>query len=279
MVNIAEQTAGFAVSGDTGSEPGVSVTVKPGTGTLPATTSGSGGAWSVAVPAGASYVAEPSVVLTVSAAKAGFSPAADVVKTVTVDLTAPSAAYTAPSSLKVGESITAIQPTAASSDIASYAAAGLPPGLTIDTGTGVISGTPAAAAAATATVTVTDNAGNPADVSIAFPAAAKGGQILMDFAYGDGTAVFGQQPPAVVPPTGAETTLSYTADPAEVCSVDGTTGALMPVDVGTCTITATAAVSADYDAATTTATVTVKSAGVLALNVSRRRRRRRRTTW
>ena len=268
VVNIAEKAAGFAVSGDTGSEPGVSVTVKPGSGTLPATTSGSGGAWSVAVPGNASYVTEPSVVLTVSAAKAGFSPATDVVKTVTVDLTAPSAAYTAPTSLKVGESITAIQPTAASSDIGSYAAAGLPAGLTIDPGTGVISGTPAAAGAATATVTVTDNAGNPADVSIAFPAAVKGDQTLTGFAYGAGTAVFGQAPPAVVPPTGVETTLSYTAEPAAVCSVDGTTGALMPVDVGTCTITATAAGSADYNVATTTATVTVQSAGVLALNVS-----------
>ena len=268
VVNIAEKAAGFAVSGDTGSEPGVSVTVKPGSGTLPATTSGSGGAWSVAVPGNASYVTAPSVVLTVSAAKAGFSPATDVVKTVTVDLTAPSAAYTAPTSLKVGESITAIQPTAVSSDIGSYAAAGLPAGLTIDPGTGVISGTPTAAGAATATVTVTDSAGNPTDVSIAFPAAVKGDQTLTGFAYGAGTAVFGQAPPAVVPPTGAETTLSYMAEPAAVCSVDGTTGALMPVDVGTCTITATAAGSADYNVATATATVTVQSAGVLALNVS-----------
>ena len=82
--------------------------------------------------------------LTVSAAKTGLTSPADLLRTLTVDLTAPTATYAAPASLKVGESITAITPTGASTDIGSYAATGLPAGLTIDMGTGEISGTPTA---------------------------------------------------------------------------------------------------------------------------------------
>ena len=273
VVNIAEKAVGFTISGNTGSQDGVTVTVMLGTSELPRATSDTSASprpWSVAVPANASYVTGTSVVLTVGAAKTGYTAAADVAKTVTVDLTAPSATYTAPGSLQVGAAITAIQPAGASSDVMSYAAEGLPMGLTIGTEAGEISGTPttAASATATATVTVTDTAGNAAPVTITFPAVAKGDQTLTGFAYSGDTVVFGQVPPTVMEPTGVQTTLSYAAEPAEVCSVNGTTGVLTPVDVGTCTITVTAAVSADYNEATATFTVMVESAGVLALNVS-----------
>ena len=81
-----------------------------------------------------------------------------------------------------------MMPSTTASDIASYAATGLPSGLVIDAGTGVISGTPDTAnpTTATATVTVTDTAGNPADVSITFPMVAKGDQKLTDFSYTPG---------------------------------------------------------------------------------------------
>ena len=160
-VNIAEHGAGFAITGDTGSEADVSVTVTVGTTELTATSTAT--AWSVTVPADATYIAGTSVTVTVSATKAGFTAASPVTRELTVDLSAPSASYTAPATLQVGVAITAMTPTTIAGDIASYAATGLPSGLTIDTGTGVISGTPDTAnlATATATVTVTDTADNP----------------------------------------------------------------------------------------------------------------------
>ena len=52
-----------------------------------------------------------------------------------------------------------------------------------------------------------------------------------------------------------------------VCTVDASTGALTPVEVGACVITATAAGTADWNQATATFTVTVAAAGALALNL------------
>ena len=168
-VNIAEKAAGFTISGATGSEAGVSVTVTVG-GTELTATSATGGAWSVAVPPGASYITGTSVAVTVSASKTGYTSPSDVTRALAVDLAAPSATYTAPSSLKVGVAVGAMTPSTTDTDIASYGATGLPLGLGIDTGTGVISGTPDTAAANTAdaTVTVTDTAGNTANASIAW---------------------------------------------------------------------------------------------------------------
>ena len=132
-----------------------------------------------------------------------------------VDLAAPSATYTAPSSLQVGVVVGAMTPSTTDTDIASYGATGLPSGLGIDTGTGVISGTPDSAAANTAeaTVTVTDTAGNTATVDITFPAVAKGDQTLTGFAYSPATVTFGDTAPAVTAPGGVQTTLSYSATP------------------------------------------------------------------
>ena len=59
-VNIAEKAAGFTISGDTGTESGVSVTVTVGSTPLTATLA-AGGAWSVAVPANAAYITGASV--------------------------------------------------------------------------------------------------------------------------------------------------------------------------------------------------------------------------
>ena len=61
-VNIEEKAAGFAISGDTGSEGGVTVTITVGTTPLTATSAVANPAtWSVSVPANASYISEPSV--------------------------------------------------------------------------------------------------------------------------------------------------------------------------------------------------------------------------
>ena len=267
-VNIAEKAAGFAISGDTGSEGGVSVTVTVGTTELTAT-SASGGAWSVDVPANAAYLTGTSVAVTVSASKTGYTAAGDVTRALAVDLAAPSATYTAPSSLQVGVAVGAMTPSTADTDIASYGATGLPPGLGIDSTTGAISGTPDTADANTAeaTVTVTDTAGNTATASITFPAVAKGDQTLTGFAYSPATVTYGDTVPAVTAPGGVQTTLSYSATPATVCTVDASTGALTLAGVGDCVITATAAGAANYNEATAAFTVTVQAAGALALTL------------
>ena len=269
-VNIAEKAAGFTISGGTGSQGGVSVTVTVGTTELTATSVAADPAtWSVAVPANAAYLTGTSVAVTVSASKTGYTAPSDVTRTLAVDLAAPSATYTAPSSLQVGAAIGAMTPSTTDTDIASYGATGLPPGLGIDSTTGAISGTPDTADAntAAATVTVTDTAGNTATASITFPAVAKGDQTLTGFAYSPATVTYGDTAPTVTPPTGAQTTLSYSATPATVCTVDASSGALILAGVGDCVITATAAGAADYNEATAAFTVTVQAAGALALTL------------
>ena len=127
-VNIAEKAAGFAISGDTGAEAGVGVSVAVGTATLTATSADDGGTatWSVSVPAASSYITGTSVDVTVSASKAGYTAPSDVERTLTVDLTAPTApSYTAPTSLTVGAALTAITPSGGSG-IDAYGATGLP---------------------------------------------------------------------------------------------------------------------------------------------------------
>ena len=169
VVNIAEKAAGFGISGATGSESGAQVTVEVGSGSL-AATSGSGGAWSVTVPANAPYVTEGSLAVRVSAAKDGFVPRGAVRRVLAVDLTAPSApSYGAPASPRQGDDIE-MRPSGGGG-IDSYRAADLPAGLSIDTGTGVISGTLLAIEPepATATVTVSDAAGNTAAAEVVFP--------------------------------------------------------------------------------------------------------------
>ena len=260
-VNIVEKASGFAISGDTGSVPGVSVTVEVGSTSLTATSADQSGTavWSVIVPAAAPYLTATTVTVTVSASKAEFTSPAVVTRTVAVDLEAPAAPdYTAPSSLTVGNAIAPMSPSGGAG-VDAYSAAGLPSGLRIDTTTGVISGAPnRAGGAATATVTVSDAAGNSATVDIAFPAVSKGGQTLSGFAYSAPSVRLGNPAPTVTGPTGARTALAYTAAPSTVCTVDALSGALTIVGVGDCVVTATAAVTAAYNAARATYTVTVQ---------------------
>ena len=270
-INIEEKASGFDISGNTGSEGGVSVTVTVGGTELTATSADADPAtWTVNVPVDATYITGTSVDVTVSASKAGYTSPSDVTGTLTVDLTAPTApTYSAPVSLKVGEAITSMSPSGGV-DIDEYSATDLPSGLTLNTGTGVIGGTPEAAdvATATATVTVRDAAGNTATATIIFPAVDKGDQALVGFQYSPSSVTYGSGTvPAVTAPTGVLTTLSYLATPDSECTVDPTSGALTLLGAGDCEITATAAGSDDYNEATVGYTVTVQAAGALVLNL------------
>ena len=153
--------------------------------------------------------------------------------------------------------------------IDAYSATGLPPGLSIAAATGVIDGTPVTAEANTASVTVTasDTAGNTAEVSVTFPAVARGDQTLTGFQYSASSVAFGSAAPTVTAPGGVETTLSYSATPSTACTVNSSSGALTLAGVGNCVITATAAGTDDYNEATATFTVAVQAAGALVLNL------------
>ena len=267
-VNIAEKTAGFAISGATGSEGGVSVTVTVGLHDADRDLGRDRPGDLVGERADQRRLHHRHQRGGVGgASKTGFTAPSPVTRTLAVDLAAPSVSYTAPASLKVGVAITAVTPTTADTDIASYSATGLPSGLTIHSGTGAISGTPDTAEAntATVTVTVTDSAGNPTTVSLAFPAVDKGDQTLTGFAYSPDTVTFGDTAPTVTAPSGAQTTLEYSATPSTVCTVDSGTGALTLAGVGSCVVTVTAESSANYNQARATFTVTVQD--TLALSV------------
>ena len=265
-VNIAEKAAGFTITGTTGSESGASVTVVVGTQTFTAVTSDSTGAWSVSVPADANYITGTSVTVTVDATKNGFTAATQQSRTLTIDLTAPTApTYTAPGSLQVGVALTAINPTGGSGikSTDGYEITGQPAGLTINADTGAISGTPTTAntATAAATVTVRDTAGNEATVGMTFPAVDKGTQTLTGFAYSPTSVRVDASAPTLSPPSGAQGALSYATTTPTVCTVNAGSGALTLVAPGTCTVTVTAAATTNYNAATATATVTVTAAG------------------
>ena len=238
----------------------MTVTVRVGTTDLTATSSNDDPAiWSVNVPGNAAYIVGSSVAVTVSAAKTGYTAPNAQTPALAVDLVGPTVpTYTAPSSLQVGAAIAEMNPVGGV-DIDEYGAPGLPSGLSIDAGSGVIGGTPdtANASTASATVTVKDTAGNAATVDIAFPMVAKGAQTLSGFQYSASSVTFGDTAPTVTVPSGAQGALSYSATPPAVCTVDPSSGALTIVGAGDCEVTVTAAVTADYEVATAMFTVAV----------------------
>ena len=249
------------------------MTVTLGTETLSAT-SETGGAWSVPVPAAATYLTGTEVEVTVEASKTGYTDATPVMRTLVVDLVAPSSrTYTVPGSLQVGVPVTGVSPsTTTDTDIASYRAAGLPVGLAIAADTGVISGTPTTASAGTSSVTVTiaDDAGNETTVSLTFPAVSKGEQDLSEFGYTPPTVTFDDAAPSLSAPSDPKGAVTYSAMPSSssVCRVDASTGALAIVAAGTCEVTATAAATADYEAASEAFTVTVTEPDVAGIRLT-----------
>ena len=261
VVNIAEKAAGFAISGTVEAGAMVNVTLGGSSTARPATVNDT--TWMVAIQADDSEITGTSVAVTAMAILAGRDDGTET-RTITVDLTPPTATYTAPGTLTVGTAITTITPGGASPDVAGYAVQGgtpLPPGLTLTPDSGVISGTPTTANTATAAVTIglTDTAGNPAEVMIPFPAVDMGSQTLTGFAYSAPTAVVNLAAPTVTAPTGAVagSSLSYASGDTNICTVESSTGALTLVAAGACAITVTASATSDYLVATDTFTITV----------------------
>ena len=170
-VNKAEQAAGFAISGS--SEAGATVTVTVGTTALSAVTAGSTGSWTVSVPAAASYVSDGRLTISATATRSGFSDGS-ASATVTVDTVPPSVAYNNVPTELVVDTAVIISPSTTDTDIHRYALTmgSLPLGLTFNTTSGVISGSPDAAttAAVNLTIAVTDNAGNSSDIPLSLPA-------------------------------------------------------------------------------------------------------------
>ena len=277
-INAAEKAAGFAITGNTGVEPTVSVTITVGSTQLPAVISDTGGAWLAPIPAGSSYLVEPSIDIVATATKTGFTAAMPVTRTVTVDVTSPTVSYAAPSALTVGVAIDNVDPTDAEPADDDYASleyavgpgSQLPAGLSLDSANGRINGTPSTAGIATITtaIAVTDAAGNVQEVLIVFPEIAKGSQSLGEFSYDPKGISFGDPAPQLTGPTGAPgATISYLTETPLVCNVHESTGSLTIVSDGTCTITVTASETDDYKKATEQASVTVSPAGTLALSI------------
>ena len=181
-INRSEHTNVIAVSGNTGTESGVTVEVTIGGTPLTSVTSAMNAMWSVNVERSADYITETSVELSVTATKTGFT-SATVTRTLPVDLTPPSVSYTAPSNLTVGVLITPIAPTTSDTDIVSYATSGgsLPLGLELSGNTGIISGSPRTANTnmQTVGVLVTDDAGNVDRPQITFPAVELASRVIV----------------------------------------------------------------------------------------------------
>ena len=266
VVNIVERRDGFTIGGTVAATAAVSVTVGGGS-ARDATVSDT--TWSLAIAANDADITGAEVEIVVTATLSGNQDG-EARRTLTVDLTAPAATWTAPATLTVGVAITDIPAAGPSADIPDangYAATDLPAGLMIDANTGAISGAPTTANAnvATATITLTDTNGNTGTVDLTFPAVDRGSQTLTGFAYSATTAMVGQTAPTVTAPTGAVagSTLSYSTSDATICTVDAGTGVLTLVDAGTCTITVTASATDNHNAATADFEIQVGAAGMV----------------
>ena len=272
VVNIVEQRDGFTIGG--AADAGATVTVTVGGMTVADSATATGGVWTITVPGNFAGITgtEAEVVATASM---GTLNNGEARRTLTVDLTAPAATWTAPTTLMVGVAIADIPAAGPSGDILSiggYTQTDLPAGLVINANTGIISGAPTAAGAnpTTATITLTDTAGNAGETDLTFPAVGRGSQTLTGFAYSATTATVGQTAPTVTAPGGAVvgSTLSYSTSDLAICTVESGTGALTLLTAGACTVTVTAAQTANYNEATASFTITVNAVGAVSVTLN-----------
>ena len=112
----------------------------------------------------------------------------------------------------------------------------------------------------TATVTHTIAGGGYGSVPVADVAvtAIDANQTLVGFGYNpDEVVLNAPTPPTVMPPSGAQTPLTYSSATSAVCTVDTDTGALMLLAVGDCIITVTASATTNFNEETVDFTVMV----------------------
>ena len=97
---------------------------------------------------------------------------------------------------------------------------------------------------------------------------AKCDQTLGGFGYSASQITFGDSIATLTPPTGALTSLAFSAVPTTVCDVDSGSGALTISAVGTGTITATAPDNANYNRAGAVFELVVNEIGTLPLSLA-----------
>ena len=140
-------------------------------------------------------------------------------------------------------------------------AGALPAGLTLDAGTGLISGTPSVVGGSAVTVTVTDANGATANTGSFTIAVGKAAQAALTLGVTTGTV----GTPITLATSGGSGTgaVSYVAaNGTGTCTL--TAGVLSATAAGTCTVTATKAADANYNSATTgPVTVTFAAAPVM----------------
>uniref|UniRef100_UPI00190035FE beta strand repeat-containing protein n=1 Tax=Prolixibacter bellariivorans TaxID=314319 RepID=UPI00190035FE len=191
---------------------------------------------------------------TVTATNTGGSATAGI--SITVNDVAPSISYATPQTYTKGTVITALSPTSTGGAVVSYSVSpALPAGLSLNTTTGVISGTPTAVAAtATYTVTATNTGGSAtAQISITVNDVAPSISYATPQTYTRGMAIASLSPTS----TGG-TVVSYSVSPALPAglSLNTTTGVISGTPTAI-TATATYTVTAANTGGSATAQISI----------------------
>lgn len=182
-----------------------------------------------------------------------------------------SLSYTAPSSLTIGTEIEDMKPTVSNGSdsytFAVKAGPALPDGLTLDTATGVISGTPTtySASPVQVTITVTDSVGKTAETTVTFPAVSKKANTVT---FTDPAAQFveGQMVSFTAEAaSGGAITYAYKAQGAD----DSTYSTVAPASPGSYTVRATAAGDDTWQSASATHDFTIVAKAVESIAVTK----------
>jgi gliding motility-associated-like protein len=185
------------------------------------------------------------------------NPATSVTNT-SIQILAPPAnlSYSLPSTFIKDSVVTNIVPSITGTATSFSVSPALPTGLTLNTTTGVISGTPTVAATLTSYVVTATNSSGSTTYSLSF-AVDKATPTIASMAAI--TKTFGDVPFRLTAPTSNGTgAFTFTSTDTAVATISGTTVTI--VGAGTATITATQATDANYLVGSTSTTLTVNKA-------------------